>query len=98
MYLIMTNVGLLVSSILCWIIDYQLYEKMHIIGGFNPQLHGWWHIICGIDSHVGIVCVEAMFFLSIKYKHYQMKDVESCEPSFKTEDHCVSSFTSYYLA
>jgi dihydroceramidase len=83
MYLIITYVGLLFPAILCWIIDQQLCEKMNSIDGFNPQFHAWWHIICGIDCHVGIVCIESMRILSIKYQQYQMKDVES----FKPEDH-----------
>jgi dihydroceramidase len=87
MYLIMAYVGLLIPAIICWIIDQQLCERMNDIGGFNPQLHAWWHIICAIDCHVGIVCGEAMRFLSIKYQEYQVKSTKSSQESFKSKDH-----------
>jgi len=86
-YLIKMYVGLLVSALICWIIDQQLCERMNSIGGFNPQLHAWWHVICAVDAHVGIVAMEAMRFLSIKYQQYQVENAKSSQQPFKPEDH-----------
>jgi dihydroceramidase len=86
-YLIMLDVGLLVSGIICWIIDQEVCERLNSTGGFNPQLHAWWHLICAVNAHIGIVCSEAMRRLSIKYQQHEVKNRESCEQSFKAEDH-----------
>ncbi|CAF3528348.1 unnamed protein product [Rotaria sp. Silwood1] len=86
-YLIVIYVGLLILALICWIIDQQLCERMNSKGGFNPQLHAWWHIICAIDSHVGIICGEAMRLLSIKYQQHQAKHAESSVKSFQPKDH-----------
>ncbi|CAF1226107.1 unnamed protein product [Didymodactylos carnosus] len=86
-YLIMVYVGLLAPAIICWIIDQRLCERMNTVSVFNPQLHAWWHLICAIDCHVGIVCAEAMRLLSIKYQQHQAKDAQSPDQPFKPEDH-----------
>jgi dihydroceramidase len=87
MYLIMWYVGLLVPAVICWIIDQQLCERMNSIDGFNPQLHAWWHVFCAVDAHVGVVCGEAMRFLSIKYEEHQTKNGQSIKKLFKPEEH-----------
>ncbi len=79
-YLIIAYVGLLIPAIISWIIDQQLCEKMNSKNGFNPQFHAWWHLICAIDCHMGIVCAEAMRLLSIKHLKYSKQ-------SFKPQDH-----------
>jgi hypothetical protein len=53
---------------------------MNSNNGFNPQFHAWWHLICAIDCHIGIVCGEAMRLLSIKHLKYSKQ-------SFKPQDH-----------
>ncbi|CAF1152079.1 unnamed protein product [Rotaria sp. Silwood1] len=87
MYLIMIYAGLLVPALTCWIIDQQLCERMNSIDGFNPQLHAWWHIICAIDFHVGIICAEAMRLLSIKYQQHQVQHVKFSRDTFQPKDH-----------
>ncbi|CAF2824174.1 unnamed protein product [Rotaria sp. Silwood2] len=87
MYLIMVYVGLLGPAMICWIIDQQLCEQMNSIGGFNPQLHAWWHVFCAVDFHVGIVCAETIRLLSIKYQQHLVKHTESSDQSFKPKDH-----------
>jgi hypothetical protein len=53
---------------------------MNSINGFNPQFHAWWHLICAIDAHIGIVCAQSIRILSIKYLEHQNE-------IFKPEDH-----------
>lgn len=86
-YLIVTYISLLFPAIICWIIDQQLCERMNSKDGFNPQLHAWWHLICAIDSHIGIVCGEAMRLLSIKYEQHRIKSANTVVKPFKPEDH-----------
>jgi dihydroceramidase len=86
-YLIIAYVGLLFSAMTCWIIDQQLCERMNSKNGFNPQLHAWWHVLCAIDGHTGIVCVEGMRLLSKKYQEHQRKDSKSFGKPFKPKDH-----------
>ncbi|CAF5058507.1 unnamed protein product, partial [Rotaria sp. Silwood1] len=72
-YLIIADVSLIVSALICWILDQQLCERMNSVDAFNPQLHAWWHVISALDCHFGIVCGEAMRLLSIKYQQHQIK-------------------------
>ncbi|CAF0869529.1 unnamed protein product [Adineta steineri] len=92
MYLVIVYVGLLVPACICWIIDQQLCERMNSINGFNPQLHAWWHLFCGFDSYIGVVCSEAMRHLSMKYNEYQIKNTESSKKVFKPEEHLHIGF------
>jgi dihydroceramidase len=85
MYLIITYIILLFIAMICWIIDQYLCEQMNDKNGFNPQFHAWWHLICAIDCHVGIVCAEGMRLLSIKYQ-------QSSYQSFKPEEHLNIKF------
>ncbi|CAF5040323.1 unnamed protein product [Rotaria magnacalcarata] len=87
MCLITIYVTLLVPALTSWILDQELCERMNTAGGFNPQLHAWWHVFCAIDSHVGLVCTEAMRLLSIKYKLHKIKHADSSTRPFKPEDH-----------
>ncbi len=80
LYLVMVYVGLLMPATICWIIDQQLCERFNSKDSFNPQLHAWWHVFCAVDCHVGIVCGEAMRYLSIKYKQDQMNERKSFQP------------------
>jgi hypothetical protein len=92
-YLIITYISLVFFALICWIIDQYLCEKMNSKNGFNPQLHAWWHVICAIDSHVGIVCAEGMRLLANKYQQYQIKNInKSSYQSFKPEDHLYFTF------
>ncbi|CAF3387422.1 unnamed protein product [Rotaria socialis] len=87
MCLIIIYVTLLIPALTSWILDQELCERMNTTGGFNPQLHAWWHVFCAIDSHVGLVCTEAMRLLSIKYNLHKIKHADSSTESFKPEDH-----------
>lgn len=84
---IISYVSWLALALLCWILDQKLCEKMNSPGGFNPQLHAWWHILCGIDSYVGTVCSESLRLLSIKYQLHQKDYSDSHTKPFKPEDH-----------
>lgn len=86
-YLVMSYIVLLSPAILVWLINQEWCEEMNRKGRFNPQFHAWWHIICAVDCHVGIVCAEAMRLLSIKYQEYQLNNVASSQERFRPEDH-----------
>ncbi|CAF3298147.1 unnamed protein product [Rotaria sp. Silwood2] len=101
MYLIIAFFSLIISALICWIIDQQLCERMNDVGGFNPQLHGWWDVISALDCHFEIVCREAMRLLSIKYQQHQIKHVKSSTELFRPDYHlhiifyCELSFIDY---
>jgi dihydroceramidase len=65
-YLILFYTSLLLLASICWILDQYLCEQINIYFKFNPQLHAWWHVVCAIDSHMGIVIIETMRLRSLK--------------------------------
>ena len=80
-------VSLIISALICWIIDQQLCEQMNTISRFNPQLHAWWHVIGAVHCHLGVICGEALRLLSIKYQQHQIKYSQSSKQPFKPDDH-----------
>ena len=65
-YLVLFYTSLLVPASIFWILDQHFCPSMNTEMGFNPQFHAWWHLLCALDCHFGIICVEALRFLSIK--------------------------------
>ena len=47
---------IILSALACWLIDQWACEVLHNLpfGIPNPQLHGWWHILCGYNCHLGL--------------------------------------------
>ena len=88
-YLVMFYAGLLIPASICWLVDQHFCERLNADDArFNPQFHAWWHLICAVDCHVGIVCAEAMRFLSIKsHQHEQQRHSESLDRPFRPADH-----------
>ena len=86
-YMLIVYVSCIIAAIVCWIMDQQLCEQMNDINGFNPQLHAWWHVFGAVHCYLGIVCGEAIRFLSIKYHQYRTKALQFSKQSFKPEDH-----------
>lgn len=47
---------------ICWIIDRVLCTQVLRLM-FNPQLHAWWHILCGVALHEAFVLTVAFYQL-----------------------------------
>mmetsp|Transcript_20823 Transcript_20823/g.38753 ORF Transcript_20823/g.38753 Transcript_20823/m.38753 type:complete len:284 (+) Transcript_20823:1-852(+) len=44
---------------ICWLIDRLACKQVSQLA-FNPQLHAWWHILCGISLYEGFVLAAAL--------------------------------------
>ena len=86
-YLLIVYVALLILAFVCWIIDQQLCERLNTVSAFNPQLHAWWHVFGAVHCHLGLVCAEAMRFLTLKYRQHQVKNPRYAAQSFKPDEH-----------
>lgn len=38
----------------CWIVDSVLCHWVQVLP-FNPQLHAWWHALCGLACHYSLM-------------------------------------------
>ena len=87
-YMVMFYAGLLIPASICWLVDQHFCERLNgHESGFNPQFHAWWHLLCALDCHLGIVCVEAMRLLSIKAHQNQQRYGTSLAQPFRPADH-----------
>lgn len=75
-YLLFSYVGFILLASICWLLDQRFCESFNRTFPLNPQLHAWWHVLCAIDCHCGIVCAEAMRFLSLQ-SHHQFSEGEN---------------------
>ena len=78
-YFILTYALLIIPAITIWLIDQHYCEEFNR-SERNPQFHAWWHILCAIDCHVGIVCAQAMRHLTIKYHQFQSTNQQRFHP------------------
>jgi alkaline ceramidase len=42
---IQVTLALLLTAISCWVADRVYCSELQTLLGFNPQLHGWWHVL-----------------------------------------------------
>jgi dihydroceramidase len=44
------------SALAVWLIDQHACDVLHNLpfGIPNPQLHAWWHVLCGYNCHLGL--------------------------------------------
>ncbi|GMH91760.1 hypothetical protein TrVE_jg2861 [Triparma verrucosa] len=49
-------VVVLLLALACWLLDQFGCEVLHNLpfGIPNPQLHAWWHVLCGYNCHLGL--------------------------------------------
>ena len=49
-------VVVLLAAFACWLTDQFGCELLYNLpfGLPNPQLHAWWHVLCGFNCHIGL--------------------------------------------
>jgi len=86
--LLIAYVIMLLSAMICWLLDQHFCYKFNNLPlmQYFPNGHSLWHILCGLDCHVGIVCCECMRVLSFRYNRHKLIQIESMEKGDKFEE------------
>merc|ERR1712146_702818 len=100
----MTNlwhfIGLFVLAYLGWNIENQFCDHIRE-WPINPQLHSWWHILCGVVNSV--INLATVYLLYLRKVHMDFLKNDSFSKLFvksspTSNEYCLSSYGKKKLA
>jgi dihydroceramidase len=102
--LIIAYIVLLAGAMICWLLDQRFCNTLNNLPYNlpNPQFHAFWHVLCGISCHVGIVCSEVMRKVRLEQHKHELKQAEALEKGekqqqFHAQKHVQLDYEYYLL-